>query len=545
MRHDSVDRGPRATTPPCPRCGGTLARVHRRAADHCVAAVRRGPVYRYQCRSAACHWGGLLAPAAPQGGDRRRPLVAGAVLALAVAAAAVGLIAGMPDPWGLRASVEPAPAQRPASVRLLPRDAEAVVLPAGWHAVGEALPLDDARQAGRAAGLQLRHGCTWGVPGRDPYRGTAEQALQAAGLPAEAVRVLAQRIQRGESDGVVTLARDGIQSADGQRHFGRRLVASTYGMTLCFDTLVNFAEGHVERAPLFEFTSAEGRRFSVIVPDVCGNVGVISESPPAGIVLGERAERTLAQAAPGTADAVAPPVAPQHADPTRGPVPAGPPAAGAGGRTPRPAPPTGRGADAPPPKEPAPGTPASEATPPAVDPGPGAQPAPSSGDAPSPQDTPPPSPTMPPKPGDPTLPAVPAAPHMPPPADAPPGTPASEATPPAVDPGPGTPPVPGDGDASPPQDTMPPQPTVPPTPGGPKRPDAPESPEPPPPPPPETPTWLTPEPPWGDIPPLPPSAGPVDPAMPQPVPAPGTLSTSLLGLAALVLSRRWRRRRPR
>ena len=605
MSHDHVDRSAGATPPPCPRCGGKTTRVHRRATDHWFAAARREPVLRFECRSAACGWSGLRAPDAAPGGDRRRPLVAGALLALLVGAAAVGLVAITADRWLPGSDAEPASAQGTAALRPQFQDAATQVPPAGWHAVGEILPSDDARHVGHAAGLQLRHGCTWGVPGRDPYRGTAEQALQAAGLPADAVRAIAQRIRSGESDGVVTLAREGIQSADGQRQFGRRLVASTYGMTLCFDTLVNFAEGHVERAPLFEFTSADGRRFSVIVPEVCGNVGVISDQPSAGIVLGERAERAanpVAQGAMGPPTTT--PVAPPQAGPSGARVTAAPPRPRAGGRPDfAPVPPTGGG--------PSPRGPAPQSTPPATPVGPtpharpeppiappmarpdAGAPPPGSGGTPSPQDITPPQPPV----GPPAQDITPPQSPQPPVAPTPPAVPKPPVTTPAGDPGTETPP-PGSGGTPPPQDLTPPQPPQPqvgPTPPAspepprtpptvdpdprapppvgtvpppapptpplplPVKPTQPAPPQPPPTPPPtpeapelpppsDPPPWMPPEPPW-----LPPDAPPWDddpppptfaaePELPRAVPAPGTLSTGLLGLAALLLSRRWCRR---
>ena len=607
MSHDHVDRSAGATPPPCPRCGGKTTRVHRRATDHWFAAARREPLLRFECRSAACGWSGLRAPDAAPGGDRRRPLVAGALLALLVGAAAVGLVAITADRWLPGSDAEPASAQGTAALRPQFQDAATQVPPAGWHAVGEILPSDDARHVGHAAGLQLRHGCTWGVPGRDPYRGTAEQALQAAGLPADAVRAIAQRIRSGESDGVVTLAREGIQSADGQRQFGRRLVASTYGMTLCFDTLVNFAEGHVERAPLFEFTSADGRRFSVIVPEVCGNVGVISDQPSAGIVLGERAERAanpVAQGAMGPPTTT--PVAPPQAGPYGARVTAAPPPPRAGGRPDfAPVPPTGG---------PSPRGPAPQSTPPPTpaDPTPHARPEPpiappmarpdagapppGSGGTPSPQDITPPQPPV----GPPAQDITPPQSPQPPVAPTPPAVPKPPVTTPAGDPGTETPP-PGSGGTPPPQDLTPPQPpqpqvgptppaspepprtppTVDPDPGAtppvgtvpppapptpplplPVKPTQPAPPQPPPTPPPtpeapelpppsDPPPWMPPEPPWlpPDAPPWdddpPPPPFPAEPELPRAVPAPGTLSTGLLGLAALMLSRRWCRRRQR
>jgi hypothetical protein len=556
--------------------------VHRRASDHWFAAFRREPALRFQCRSAACGWSGLRVPGATLDGDRRRPLVASALVALLVTAAALGLVAVTAEGWLPGDDAEPASAQATATLRPRLQDVEVPVPPAGWHDVGQALPADDARLAGRAAGLQIRQGCTWGAPGRDPYRGTAEQALQAAGLPADAVETIAQRIRRGESDGEVTLARDGIQSADGQRQFGRRLVASTYGMTLCFDTLVNFEEGHVERAPLFEFTSADGRRFSVIVPDVCGNVGVIDEQPPEGIVLGERAERTADPIAPGTSDMPATLVGPAQTGPASArEVAAAPPRTGAGGRPALPPSSMGEGRLPPPgdtelprPTQPPtpvdrtlPGTTRPPSMPPAVDPGPDTQPpgdlTPPSTPPITPPTTPPTPPTAPPA-LPPTLPPVtppitPPTTPTPTPSIRPPVTPpvTPPTTPPSTPPiAPPTTPPPTPPVAPPalPPVTPPiaPPTTAPPTPpiNPPTTPPATPPITPPPtpevpdlPPPTEPPPWIPPDRPWVNEPPLPPI--PTDPEPQRTVPAPGTFSTGLLGLAALMLSRRCCRRRQR
>ena len=61
----------------------------------------------------------------------------------------------------------------------------------------------------------------------------------------------------------------------------------TYGMTLCADTRVNFKARHIERADLFEARAADGRKFSVMVPDVCGNVSVLAETADADESAGD------------------------------------------------------------------------------------------------------------------------------------------------------------------------------------------------------------------------------------------------------------------
>lgn len=55
----------------CPRCGGTIHRVHRRARDRVLSLVL--PVRRYRCANTECRWQGIRVAA---GGRRRRSGVA-------------------------------------------------------------------------------------------------------------------------------------------------------------------------------------------------------------------------------------------------------------------------------------------------------------------------------------------------------------------------------------------------------------------------------------------------------------------------------------
>jgi hypothetical protein len=56
---------PRFTDRSCPRCGGTLHRVHRRGLDHALNAMV--PVRRYRCGNPECRWHGLRFGGAHQG----------------------------------------------------------------------------------------------------------------------------------------------------------------------------------------------------------------------------------------------------------------------------------------------------------------------------------------------------------------------------------------------------------------------------------------------------------------------------------------------
>lgn len=135
-----------------------------------------------------------------------------------------------------------------------------------------------------AAGLSLRWGCAWGDPGRNPYRGSTEQALQAAGLPAEVVADIAAQRAAGRSSERLLIQLGSIQTVSGDRTFDPRRFDMSFGMTMCRTARVNFAPGHVEQADLYEATDAQGRQHVVMVPDVCGNVSVLHEGGEPGLV---------------------------------------------------------------------------------------------------------------------------------------------------------------------------------------------------------------------------------------------------------------------
>ena len=146
------------------------------------------------------------------------------------------------------------------------------------------LPVDLAR--GATVGLTLRQGCAWGQPGRLPYRGSTEQALAAAGLPAEVVQQIAAQRQAGRRTGRLEISRHAIRQVDGPGRFNPRSMAMSFGLTLCLHARVNFAPGHVEPADLYQARDTSGRVFSVMVPEVCGNVTVLSAVAPGGVVAG-------------------------------------------------------------------------------------------------------------------------------------------------------------------------------------------------------------------------------------------------------------------
>jgi hypothetical protein len=261
----------------CPVCGMSLTRVHRDALDRWVSLFRS--VHRYRCGQ--CHWEGLLgrdgpapAPKAVTWRSRLLWMTLGAVCAL-------GAVQGAR--WALRAQD-----QRPAAVAGPAVEAEQA--PPGADFDGEMLPPTDVRVQQNRSPLALRRSCAWGVPGGNPYRGTVTQALQAAGLPAEVVRDIAERAEHGWTATQVEITRTGIRTLDHRREFGAQIPAMAFGSTLCFDTRVNFKPGHVEYATLYESADSQGRTYTVMVPFVCGNVSVLGQR-------GERPSRRVTEPA--------------------------------------------------------------------------------------------------------------------------------------------------------------------------------------------------------------------------------------------------------
>jgi hypothetical protein len=312
---------PRRIAKHCPDCQGAVVRLPRQPGE----AAAQGPAC-YHCLSQVCAWRGPLGRALPL--RQRR-----AVVAWQGAAAALRphLPAAMQLPWrraglglvlaasfgvplavltlvgaglwlGPKAAVAAAPgvshdgrAWRGAALQRVRATPEAGPASPASNATVAATPA-----AAASAGLSLRHGCVWGQPGRNPYRGSTEQALQAAGLPPEVVQEVAALRQAGRRSGRLEIRTGAIRSLDDGRQFNPRSVALSFGQTMCLNSRVNFVAGHTELADLYEVRDARGRRHAVMVPDVCGNVSVLGVRGERG-VLGKLAD-ALAQRSADAAD---------------------------------------------------------------------------------------------------------------------------------------------------------------------------------------------------------------------------------------------------
>jgi hypothetical protein len=260
--------------------------VRRRAEEKLDSEVVN--LRRYRCTAPACGWEGLVPraarrPRSPIGVRAARRLLRRWRSALIPALALLGLSAAVAAVAWQAGAFTPKPPQRyapgeqhdgeplPAAHALSRRHARAALQVA-------AEPTAAAKPSNT---LALRHGCVWGQPGRNPYRGTVEQALRSAALPEEVVQSVAAQVRDGQPVDRLEIRNDGVHAVASGRVFNAQNIAMTYGKTLCLNTRVNFVAGHRESAALYEAVTASGRVVAVMVPEVCGNVSVLGQSDTA------------------------------------------------------------------------------------------------------------------------------------------------------------------------------------------------------------------------------------------------------------------------
>ena len=316
LRHSPLAvTSPRRTRKPCPDCTQTLVRVRRQPADRLLSDPATGAARgRYRCANLACGWQGLL------------PRERSAQPIQHTARASLGQhVSALKLPWGRVGSLMLVTAllllvgvQGARQLLGAPPVHLSQAVPVGEHHEGDPLPAShpwlrpvvlaaaDAASAVRSADapasaagathaavdpLDMRRGCAWGTPGRNPYRGTVEQALLHARLPPEVVQEISRKVRAHEVADRLEIRTGRIHGVQQGREFDPQRVALSFGKSLCLNSRVNFPLGHVERADLYEATDKRGHRHAVMVPDVCGNVSV----------LGERGERRRALTAGGGA----------------------------------------------------------------------------------------------------------------------------------------------------------------------------------------------------------------------------------------------------
>ena len=277
----------------CPNCHGRATRVQRGVFDRaCILAGANAE--RFRCRDKRCGWVALMrrgdsswVPAGPWLAPLMRKLRPVFAAVAGVAVAAVAWSAWQRQQPAAPQYVDVGPRQVARGVSYdgdaLPAD-HPILVKAAFHVEQPPAPAPEPTlhtQHSTTVPLALRRHCSWGQPGRSPYRGSVEQALISAYVPADVVRLVAADIAARRSVDRVRITNDAIVAERSGRKFDHRHVAMTYGLTLCVDTRVNFKARHVERADLYEARAADGRQFSVMVPDVCGNVSVLAETSAA------------------------------------------------------------------------------------------------------------------------------------------------------------------------------------------------------------------------------------------------------------------------
>jgi len=262
----------------CPLCGGVVERVHRHPADRFFALFRT--LHRYRCTESGCEWEGIVSDdeLREDGGRLVQVPTGWRTRALWFFVGAAVALGGVQAARMYRAQVAAREAQE-ARARTAAKQAAIAPLTVeiGESFDGEPLADDDLRRVDNPSPLVLRRGCAWGIPGRNPYRGTVGQALAAARMPDSAVRKFEALIEKKMVSDRVEISREGITTVSGRRKFDALSFDMAFGNTLCFNTRVNFQRGHVEHADLYEATDAEGKRYAVMVPYVCGNVAVLGD----------------------------------------------------------------------------------------------------------------------------------------------------------------------------------------------------------------------------------------------------------------------------
>ena len=282
----------------CTACGSELRRVRRQSTDGAQRSVRR-----YACTSEACNWQGLLARMPAR---RWAPFARRWRLTLRTAAAPLAVAAGLSAGLAVAAwhGLQPRP-EAPVLKLALGDHHDGVPLPSTHplllrlqraKAASAATPARSASTTGPVSNTQLlnlRRDCVWGKPGRNPYLGSVEQALNTAALPAEVVREITRQVLAGTPVDQLEISSASILATASGRQFNPGNVAMTYGTTLCLGTRVNFLAGHTEAAALYEAADHSGRVYAVMVPKVCGNVSVLGQvvpQPVDGLATGDAAD---------------------------------------------------------------------------------------------------------------------------------------------------------------------------------------------------------------------------------------------------------------
>jgi len=190
---------------------------------------------------------------------------------------------GRPLPFGVSDFGRPLPANHPFLERHVDVPApivkaDAAAMPTSAPASPPAGAVTKPAASADDVPLSLREDCAWGEPGRAPYKGTVRQALNAARLPKHVVALLERKIWDRDASDRLEIRNSKIRGVHSDVAFEPWAIKMTFARTLCLNSRVNFKPGHVEDADLYQVTDAHGTTYSVMIPDVCGNVSLLG--PP-------------------------------------------------------------------------------------------------------------------------------------------------------------------------------------------------------------------------------------------------------------------------
>lgn len=255
----------------CPVCGNDVERVHRHPLERLLSIFYS--VHRYRCVNPECGWEGSLHRDGRQIADRPGAALGSRLIWFALGATTLYAGQQAADYYyeRLQPSIDAIP------MFALYDEPHHRTVEQGVDDPGHALEPHDPRAIENLASLNIRKGCFWGVPGGNPYKGSVKEALIGTKIPTEVILKLDYKVQHKLVSDQLTISNAGIMTENGARNFGTTAASMAFGNTLCFNTRVNFREGHVEKADLYEATDSKGQGYAIMVPYVCGNVSVLDE----------------------------------------------------------------------------------------------------------------------------------------------------------------------------------------------------------------------------------------------------------------------------
>jgi hypothetical protein len=256
----------------CPVCRNVVERVHRHPLERFISVFYL--IHRYRCVQPDCGWEGTLHRDGTEVDPDHARKAAFSRLFWFLLGAAM-LYAGQ---MAVRYYPELThPQDKTLPIFALYEEDTPIRVLRGQDQPGEQLAKDDPRGIDNDSKLKIRKGCVWGVAGRNPYKGTVADALAGTGLPREVILKFDDMVKQGLVTARLDITNQGIVTEDDKKNFGKTAASMAFGDTLCFNTRVNFRNGHVEQADLYEATDSRGEGYAIMIPYACNNVSVLGK----------------------------------------------------------------------------------------------------------------------------------------------------------------------------------------------------------------------------------------------------------------------------